>query len=264
MDIHLVQHLAKEVADVIAPVIPFLVQTTEKVAAGEVVKRVGVAAWEQAQSIWKKLKPKIEEKPMLKETVQDVAQDPENEDAQASLRYQLIKLLKEDITLATELEKILQTHKQVHQFGKYNLNIDTAKDLAIGDGAQVVKTEVGGNVYNSPIATAGRDATVTITTPQSSSGDVRALFNSILAEVRKRPADPDVDNNEIKQLVECIRDEVEKRLGANLNKINRWLSNLAQIAPDVQEAVIETLESPNNREIAEPIRQLAADLHRHE
>ncbi|GAB1541906.1 hypothetical protein NUACC21_45790 [Scytonema sp. NUACC21] len=45
---------------------------------------------------------------------------------------------------------------------------------------------------------------------------------------------------------------------ANLVKLKRWLKNLAEIAPDIQEPNVAILERPHP-DIAEPVRLLAAD-----
>ncbi|AVH63775.1 MULTISPECIES: hypothetical protein [unclassified Nostoc] len=246
--------LAKELTDFLTPVIPFLIETTERIAAGEAIKRLSAAGWEQAKALWEKLKPRVEAKPNLQEALQDVAQDPKNEDAQVSLRYQFTKLLTQDPTLAAEIAKILQSQNPV-QLGKYNLNIGTATDLAIGDNARLVKPTFSGNVEGSYIGVAGGD--VKIATSQSSGIDIRTLFDSVLDRVRKRPADPHVDITEIIGYIDNIRNEVASGQKANLTKLGRWLKHLAEIAPDIHEPIIAILERPD---IAEPVRLLAADV----
>ncbi|GAB1537522.1 hypothetical protein NUACC21_01670 [Scytonema sp. NUACC21] len=234
--------LAKDLTEFLTPVIPFLVETTERVAAGEAIKRLGAAGWEQAKALWEKLKPSIEAKPNLQEAVQDVAQNPKDEDAQVSLRHQLTKLLKQDAVLAAEIAKIWQPQNPL-QIGKYNFNIGTAKDLAIGDNARLVKPTFSGNVEGSYIGVAGGD--VEITTSQPSGVDIRSMFEPILNRVRRRAADPNVDITEIVSFIENIRNEVGLGEKANLAKLGRWLKNLAEIAPDIQEPIVAILERPH-------------------
>jgi hypothetical protein len=62
----------------------------------------------KAKAIWSKLQPKVEAKEAAKEAAADVAQSPEDQDLQASLRVQLKKILDADKTLAEEIAKILQ------------------------------------------------------------------------------------------------------------------------------------------------------------
>ncbi|MEH1805813.1 hypothetical protein [Nostoc sp.] len=67
-------------------------------------QKVGEDVWNKAKAIWGKLHPKVE----AKEAATDVAQKPEDEDLQASLRVQLKKILEADTVLAEEIAKILQ------------------------------------------------------------------------------------------------------------------------------------------------------------
>lgn len=147
--------------------------------------------------------------------------------------------------------------------GKYNIYTRTANGpVAIGDNSRIVNPTFG-NVTNSPIGVAGGNVTigdVIYGTEKTSENDVRSLFNSILDRVRHRSADPDVGNDEIIQNVEWIRNEVLLGREANLKKIERWLKSL-EVAPEIQEAVVVTLERPHP-DITEPIRQLATSVRR--
>lgn len=61
-------------------------------------------------------------------------------------------------TLADELKAFEKSPKFL-QVGTYNIILDKAEGLAIGDGARVVKTEIKGNTSNSTIITSGGDVT---------------------------------------------------------------------------------------------------------
>lgn len=50
----------------------------------------------------------MEAKPAALEAVQDVARSPEDHDAQIALRHQWKKILKEDLTLAAEVTRLVQ------------------------------------------------------------------------------------------------------------------------------------------------------------
>jgi CHAT domain len=161
---------------------------------------------------------------------------------------------------------IIQGHENVVQSGgKYNTYIRTASGpVATGDNPRIVNPRFG-TVSNSSIGVAGEGVTigdVIIGTEEPSKNDLRALFNSILDRVRRRPANPDVDNDEIIQNVERIRDEVLQGLQANLKKIERWLKFL-EVAPDIQQAVVGILVQKGYR-IPEALRQLAAKILRDE
>lgn len=165
-----IAQLVYSLATFLTPFLPYLLKAGEQVAE-EAGKKFGAAAWDNAKTLWSKLRARVEAKPAAKETVRDVAQDPSNEDAQAALRFQLRKLLADDETLAGELTQwqadaqrtgvitasgnrssgvgditdsiIITGDRNVMQQGKYNLNIGQANDVAIGDETQVDAPEEG-------------------------------------------------------------------------------------------------------------------------
>lgn len=100
--------LAKSLTLVLSPFLPYLVKAGEKTAEN-IGSKFAEGSWERAQKLWAKLQPKLIAKPAAQEAVQDVANAPEDEDAQAALRQQLKKLLSEDAALATELVEIMQS-----------------------------------------------------------------------------------------------------------------------------------------------------------
>lgn len=102
--------LASALTTVLASLLPHLLKAGENVAE-EAGKAVAGQSWEWAKSIWTKLKPKVEAKEAALEAVQDVAQSPEDEDAQAAFRQQLKKLLIEDQSLAEEVSRWLEQGK---------------------------------------------------------------------------------------------------------------------------------------------------------
>ncbi|MBK9234102.1 MAG: hypothetical protein IPO15_25500 [Anaerolineae bacterium] len=160
--------LAKDVALFLSPFLPYLLKAGEK-AAEEAGKKLGGDAWERAKGLWSRLRPKVEAKPAAQEAVADAVTEPENEDAQATLRQQLRKLLAEDDDLAREIGQqwaaaqaagvtiiasgdravaaqnitgstIVTGDRNTVQSGKYNIKIDKASGLAIGDGARVERS----------------------------------------------------------------------------------------------------------------------------
>ena len=157
--------LAKDVALFLTPFLPYLLKAGEK-AAEEAGTKLGSEAWERAKGLWSRLRPQLEAKPTAQEAVIDAAAAPHDEDAQAALRLQLKKLLTENEELAREIGQqwaaaqaagvtiiasgersvaaqnitgstiITGDHNTV-QSGKYNVRIDKASGLAIGDNARV-------------------------------------------------------------------------------------------------------------------------------
>jgi hypothetical protein len=102
--------LASSVTTALVPLLPYLLKAGEK-AAEETGKAVAGQSWEWVQSLWAKLKPKVDAKPIALEAAQDVAQMPNNADAQGALRLQLYKLLTEDQSLAEEVSRWLEQGK---------------------------------------------------------------------------------------------------------------------------------------------------------
>ncbi|MEH2297641.1 MAG: hypothetical protein V7K88_00835 [Nostoc sp.] len=91
----------------LAPCLPYLLNVGNKAVEGA-SQKVGEDVWNKAKAIWAKLHPKVEAKEAAKEAATDVAQKPEDEDLQASLRVQLKKILEADTALAEEIAQILQ------------------------------------------------------------------------------------------------------------------------------------------------------------
>lgn len=100
--------LADAVVIALAPVLPYLISGgTEAVkAAGE---KVGEGAVELGRKLWAKLRKPVEESPRALGAAEEVAEAPEDDDARAGLRRQLVKILEADPDLASELAKLLDS-----------------------------------------------------------------------------------------------------------------------------------------------------------
>jgi len=102
--------LASSLTTALVPLLPYLLKAGEK-AAEETGKAVAGQSLEWGKSLWSKLKSKIEAKPDALEAAQEIAQSPEDQDAQAALRRHLRKLLTEDQSLAEEVSRWLEQGK---------------------------------------------------------------------------------------------------------------------------------------------------------
>jgi hypothetical protein len=102
--------LASSLTTALVPLLPYLLKAGEK-AAEETGKTVANQSVEWAKSLWTRLKPKIEAKPDALDAAQEIAQSPEDQDAQAALRRHLRKLLTEDQSLAEEVSSWLEQGK---------------------------------------------------------------------------------------------------------------------------------------------------------
>lgn len=87
----------------------------------EVSREIDPYAWEIAKAIWSSIKPEIDKRPTIQEAFRDVAIAPYDEDALASLRFRLKKLLAQDPVLTDELASLwmeASTTFKVVGFGK--------------------------------------------------------------------------------------------------------------------------------------------------
>ncbi len=129
--------------------------------------------------------------------------------------------------------------------------------VAGGDVVQGEKIEGDqinvGHIFGHGVAI-GRQPRVTVS--QGIGGDeVARLFEAAYRQIEARPEDPDVDKEELIELVTKIQQEVVKGEQANANKVKRWLDNLAGMAPDISRTTVAGLIQPG---VPPPIRQIAA------
>ena len=129
--------LASSLTTALVPLLPYLLKAGEK-AAEETGKTVAAQSLEWGKSLWSKLKPKVEAKPEALEAAQDIAQDPDDADAQAALRRQLKKLLAGDQSLAEEISRWLEKGKAA------GVNVTASGERSVA---------IGGNVKGSTIVT---------------------------------------------------------------------------------------------------------------
>lgn len=133
--------LASSLTTILGPLLPYLLKAGENVAE-ETGKAIAGQSWEWTKSLWTKLKPKVEEKEAALEAAQDVAQSPEDEDLQATLRVQLKKLLTDDQSLAEEVRRWLEEGKAA------GINVSASGERSVA---------IGGNVKSSTIITGDRN-----------------------------------------------------------------------------------------------------------
>jgi hypothetical protein len=162
-----VAELAQSLTYILAAFLPYLLDKVGDAVAEVAVEKSLGSAWESAKALWGMLRARIEARPAAQEAVEDVAQNPSDEDAQAALRLQLKKLLAADTTLATEVGElweeakrasmtvsaigdgsvaigrdaagilIVRGERNVVQQGKYNVHIGRAESTVVGDDVRV-------------------------------------------------------------------------------------------------------------------------------
>lgn len=116
---------------VLAPALPVLLGLAQKAIEKGAEKLGEKGAEGLVGQIWQRLKPKVEEKPAALDVAKDVAKNPEDPGAIASLEYQLKKILEdpENAGLKAEIAKLLDESEEVKS-GKYNVTI--GDDVIIG------------------------------------------------------------------------------------------------------------------------------------
>jgi hypothetical protein len=113
---------------------------------------------------------------------------------------------------------------------------------------------VGGNVSGSNIVM-GNHNTVTQSV-NTQANEIANYFEVIYRQIETRQEDPQVDKEEIVETVQRIEQETAKGEEANPAKVDRWLSTLSDMAPDIGEVVLSTLTNPAAG-IATVIRKIA-------
>ena len=118
-------------------------------------------------------------------------------------------------------------------------------------GDQVGGDKVGGDKVGGDKITAGDISGSTVAmgrkaqAQQGIGGEaLAAVFQSVYQKIEARPEDPDVDKEEVVESVQKIETEATTQAEPNENKLERWLRNLAQMAPDIVEVMAASLAGP--------------------
>ena len=93
--------VSKEVAEWIAPALPYLIMLKDKVAEG-FGRKIGEDAWIKAKALWSKLPPKVQDNPFAVRPGETAVAGPASPEALASFRTQLSELLQNDEPLRKE------------------------------------------------------------------------------------------------------------------------------------------------------------------
>lgn len=122
-------------------------------------------------------------------------------------------------------------------------------NVITGDSNKV--TQVGGDQVGGDNITAGdiSDSTVAMgrgaQAQQGVSGaELTALFQTVYQQIEARPPDPNVDKKEIVEQVQKIETEATTEAQPNENKLERWIRNLANMAPDILDVMVASMAGP--------------------
>jgi hypothetical protein len=136
-----IQLIASQTVQWISPFLPYLVKggiEAAKAAAKKLGEKFTEKTWENAETIWGKLKPGLEAKSAAKEAIQDAGKNPQDGDTLAALRVQIKKLIEEDAELAEALKSFIENEPiptqriEINQkAGDHAIQVGTARDIHI-------------------------------------------------------------------------------------------------------------------------------------
>lgn len=138
--------LVKEFSPWLVAAAPYLIQARDlageefiKNASKEAATKLGETVWNGVKAIWNKLlSSEAPAKTDLIKAVNDIVELPNSEFTHPALNLQLLKLLKEDSTLKSEIERIVN-----------DVNRNTRNNTVQGDQNVIGKVE---NVKNSNVS----------------------------------------------------------------------------------------------------------------
>ena len=128
-----------------------------------------------------------------------------------------------------------------------------------GDQVRGDKISVG-NISDSQGVAIGRGAQVKIQSGIEAH-ELSEIFSVIYQKIESRPLDPLVEKEEITDRVKRIENEVAAGEKAEPAKIERWLRNLAAMAPDIFDVTVAAITGPAAgiymaiRKIAQRVRE---------
>jgi len=93
--------IARQIVQFLVPFLPYLLKAGEK-AAEEAGRKLGVAAWEQAGTLWARLRRKKN----VEQVAQTVAALPDNQALREALREEIARALQEDGALREEIARL--------------------------------------------------------------------------------------------------------------------------------------------------------------
>jgi len=104
-------------------------------------------------------------------------------------------------------------------------------------------TDVSGNVN-----IAGGDITTNQTITSLSMVEIKQLFDQIYSAIESRPETPTAEKEDLKAEVEEIQSSVTEAVERNekveVSFLSRRFRNIARMAPDILDVVVETLKNP--------------------
>jgi plasmid maintenance system antidote protein VapI len=130
----------------LAPFLPALVKGAERLAT-DAAERLSDAGFGVAKRIWELLQPKVEQDERAKDTVEEVADEPEDPALQAMLAKRLEKLLADDPALAADVGRLFDGARAanlVSASGERSVAVgrDLSGTVITGDDAAVTGDDI--------------------------------------------------------------------------------------------------------------------------
>ncbi|MCP4418820.1 MAG: hypothetical protein GY805_19565 [Chloroflexi bacterium] len=159
--------------------------------------------------------------------------------------------LKEGGVVAQGSGAVAVDARGVNVGGNVDGNIVTGNNNTVVGGDQVQGDKVAGDKVSGDKITVGNitDSNVALgRNAQANQGvsgeELKALFQTVRQEIQNRPEDPNVDKAEIVDQVQKIEAETTTQEQPNKKKLERWISNLADMAPDIVDVMVSSMAGP--------------------
>ncbi len=134
------------VTSLISSCLPSLLKIGDK-AAEIAGSKIGEDAWATAKKIWEKLRPKVEEKKVIANAVEAVAESPDDQDCKEFFQKKLQKLIEENQELTEAITKILQESAPLPASVQINQTVTNNQGQVIGQmtGGKAIR-RIDGNI----------------------------------------------------------------------------------------------------------------------
>jgi uncharacterized protein YqeY len=136
--------IARQIVQFLAPFLPYLLKAGEK-AAEEAGRKLGAAAWEQAGTLWARLRHKKN----VEQVAQTVAALPDNQALREALREEIARALAEDPALREEALRLMQSEVVQRVLAEGGSQIrDVVQEAKGGPTTQEVQARQSSTVEN--------------------------------------------------------------------------------------------------------------------
>jgi hypothetical protein len=134
--------IAGRIVQALIPFLPYLLRIGDA-AADEVGRRMGAAAWERAQALWERLRPRRSVEPVA----QAVVASPDNRALREALREEIARALAEDEALQKEILRLMQSEVIQQVLAKRGSQIrDVVQEAEGGPTIQEIQASEDSNI----------------------------------------------------------------------------------------------------------------------